>query len=141
VSIPGERTSCKVVQRELYVVAEQSSIQPQVNTISNSEMGKIRVLFVDDEAGIRMTLPVILQRQGFDVTVAGSVPEALEVMGHQKFEVLLTDLNIGDPADVEFNPPPRRSSLRDIQTSKPPLRQSVSRWTTISRSRLIFPRW
>jgi ActR/RegA family two-component response regulator len=88
-----------MVQRELYVVAEQSSIQPQVNTISNSEMGKIRVLFVDDEAGIRMTLPVILQRQGFDVTVAGSVPEALEVMGHQKFEVLLTDLNIGDPAD------------------------------------------
>jgi len=33
------------------------------------------------------------------VTVASSVPEALDIMGREKFDVLLTDLNIGAPAD------------------------------------------
>ena len=60
---------------------------------------KTRVLFVDDEAAIRMTLPVILEQQGFEVVIAASVAEALEIMNHQKFDVLLTDLNIGAPAD------------------------------------------
>jgi ActR/RegA family two-component response regulator len=60
---------------------------------------KTRLLFVDDEKNIRLTLPAILQQEGFDVSVAASVSEALEVINHQPFEVLLTDLNIGGPAD------------------------------------------
>ena len=60
---------------------------------------KTRVLFVDDEAGIRLTLPAILEHEGFVVSVTASVPEALEIMNHQAFDVLLTDLNIGAPAD------------------------------------------
>ena len=60
---------------------------------------KIRLLFVDDEENIRLTLPAILQQEGFEVSVAASVPEALEIINHQSFEVLLTDLNIGGPAD------------------------------------------
>ncbi|HEV3040336.1 MAG TPA: response regulator [Candidatus Angelobacter sp.] len=60
---------------------------------------KTRLLFVDDEQNIRLTLPAILQQEGFDVSVAASVPEALEIINHQPFEVLLTDLNIGGPAD------------------------------------------
>ncbi|HKR31231.1 MAG TPA: response regulator [Terriglobales bacterium] len=58
-----------------------------------------KVLFVDDEEGIRLTLPAILQNAGFDVSVAASVPEALQIINHRTFDVLLTDLNIGSPAD------------------------------------------
>jgi ActR/RegA family two-component response regulator len=58
-----------------------------------------RLLFVDDEAGIRLTLSAILGQKGFDVTSAASVPEALEIIGTQKFDVLLSDLNIGEPGD------------------------------------------
>jgi len=60
---------------------------------------KTRVLFVDDELSIRLTLPAILEQQGFEVVVAASVSEALEIINHQRFDVLLTDLNIGSPAD------------------------------------------
>jgi DNA-binding NtrC family response regulator len=60
---------------------------------------KTRLLFVDDEEAIRQTLPFILEQNGFEVTVAGTVPEALDFINHQKFDVLLTDLNIGSPAD------------------------------------------
>ena len=60
---------------------------------------KPRLLFVDDEETIRQTLPIILEQHGFEVTIAGTVPEALDIITHQKFDILLTDLNIGTPAD------------------------------------------
>jgi YesN/AraC family two-component response regulator len=60
---------------------------------------KTRILFVDDEEAIRLTLPAILEQHGFELEVAGTVPEALEIINHQKFDILLTDLNIGTAAD------------------------------------------
>src|SRR5437868_3545394 len=58
-----------------------------------------RVLFVDDEPGIRVTLPMILERHGFTVVTSSTVPEALKIIQQQDFDVLLTDLNIGEPGD------------------------------------------
>ena len=58
-----------------------------------------RVLFVDDEPGIRFTLPAILQQHGFQVTAAASVAEALQRLSSQSFDVLIADLNIGEPGD------------------------------------------
>jgi ActR/RegA family two-component response regulator len=59
----------------------------------------ISLLFVDDEESIRLTLPLLLERQGFKVTVAGTVPEALKLIGERKFQVLIADLNINHPGD------------------------------------------
>jgi DNA-binding response OmpR family regulator len=61
--------------------------------------GKTRILFVDDEPGIRLTLPAILSGFGFEITVAASVPEALALISTQEFDVLISDLNIGQPGD------------------------------------------
>jgi ActR/RegA family two-component response regulator len=58
-----------------------------------------RVLFVDDEPNIRLTLPVILQQHGFGVTTVATVEEALQALTTQKFDVLIADLNIGQPGD------------------------------------------
>lgn len=60
---------------------------------------EITLLFVDDEDSIRITLPPLLEKHGFKVTSAGSVPEALGFIARQKFDILLTDLNIGHPGD------------------------------------------
>jgi len=59
----------------------------------------VRILVVDDEAGIRETLPVILRFHGYEVTAAATVPEALEKITSSEFDVLLADLNIGNPGD------------------------------------------
>jgi ActR/RegA family two-component response regulator len=58
-----------------------------------------RVLFVDDEQTILVTFTAILQQKGFDVTTAASVPEALKLINTERFEVLISDLNIGEPGD------------------------------------------
>jgi len=59
----------------------------------------IRVLFVDDEPALRIVWPAILAGEGFQVSVASTVPEALRLITSEKYDVLLADLNIGQPGD------------------------------------------
>jgi DNA-binding response OmpR family regulator len=54
---------------------------------------------VDDEPAIRMSLPEILRMHGFHVTSAASVGEAVHAIAAQQFDVLISDLNIGNPGD------------------------------------------
>jgi DNA-binding response OmpR family regulator len=63
------------------------------------EKRKTRILFADDEPAIRMTLPLILQQEGFEVSVAATVAEALAYINRDSFDVLLADLNIGERGD------------------------------------------
>lgn len=58
-----------------------------------------RLLFVDDEPSLRVLLPTILMQHGFEVTVAATVSEALNLIATQNFHVLVSDLNIGEPGD------------------------------------------
>ena len=58
-----------------------------------------RLLFVDDEPAIRVTLAEILRHEGFDVTVCATVPEAIEAINGSKFDILISDLNVGEPGD------------------------------------------
>ena len=58
-----------------------------------------KILFVDDEASIRETLPAVLRWNGFDVVVAANVSDSLREIGTNRFDLLLSDLNIGEPGD------------------------------------------
>lgn len=58
-----------------------------------------RILFVDDEPSIRLTLPPVLQEAGFDVRVSESVPDALFEINTNPYDVLISDLNIGEDGD------------------------------------------
>jgi DNA-binding response OmpR family regulator len=58
-----------------------------------------KLLFVDDEPNIRMTLSAILEQNGFQVTVAATVAEALALVAAEKYDILISDLNIGQPSD------------------------------------------
>jgi ActR/RegA family two-component response regulator len=60
---------------------------------------RTRILFVDDEPSIRLTLTAILQQSGFNVTAAATVGEALREINAQRFDALISDLNIGEPGD------------------------------------------
>ena len=57
------------------------------------------ILLVDDEESVRLTLAPLLEREGFQVTAAATVPEALARISESAFDVLIADLNIGHPAD------------------------------------------
>jgi PAS domain S-box-containing protein len=63
------------------------------------DMNPLRLLLVDDDDAVRMTLDAVLKHHGFEVKAASNVPEALELVSREQFDVLLADLNIGQPGD------------------------------------------
>jgi PAS domain S-box-containing protein len=58
-----------------------------------------RILCVDDDLGFLGSLRKVLLYNGFEVSAVASLAEALAVIGKEEFDVLLTDLNIGQPGD------------------------------------------
>ncbi len=58
-----------------------------------------KLLFVDDEPTIRTTLSAVLKHHGFQVTVASTVAEGLSCIMAEKYDILISDLNIGEPGD------------------------------------------
>lgn len=62
-------------------------------------MSEGRVLWVDDDRNVLKAVEAVLVHHGFKVSAVGTVPEALELISRQTFDVLLTDLNVGQPGD------------------------------------------
>jgi len=58
-----------------------------------------KVLFVDDDPALRRTIPLILEQQGFAVAAAADVTSAIELITKQAFDVLVSDLNMGEVSD------------------------------------------
>jgi len=67
------------------------------NKAVTDDLLRKRILFVDDEAAIRLTLPPILGKYGFEVTSAASVDDAVKQIRAHKFDALLSDLNLPQP--------------------------------------------
>ena len=59
----------------------------------------IRMLLVDDDPIILSTLALILSKEGFHITTASAVPEALKLISSQSFDVLLSDLHMPGAGD------------------------------------------
>jgi two-component system response regulator HydG len=60
-----------------------------------------RVLVVDDQRNMRVTTAIVLRQAGFEVTEADGGAEALEKLGAEPFDVVLTDLRMGDVDGLE----------------------------------------
>jgi CheY-like chemotaxis protein len=62
-------------------------------------VGVVKVLLVDDDEVVRWTLGRVLEQNGFDITVAASVPQALKLISSESYDVLLTDLHMPGAGD------------------------------------------
>lgn len=56
---------------------------------------KHRVLVVDDELSMRELMVIVLQNDGYDVDTASDVEEAVSLLGKAHYDVVLTDLFMG----------------------------------------------
>ncbi|PYQ19286.1 MAG: DNA-binding response regulator, partial [Acidobacteria bacterium] len=72
---------------------------------------KARFLVVDDERHQRDILRMILEGEGYEVTVAGNARQALDEARGGPFDVILTDLKMPDQSGIEL--------LTEIQKSQP----------------------
>jgi CheY-like chemotaxis protein len=62
-------------------------------------MAAIKILLVDDDEMLNTIMRSLLEREGFDITVAGNVAEALKLISSERYDVLLSDLHLPGAAD------------------------------------------
>jgi len=55
---------------------------------------KPKILVVDDEADLRLTMRRLLEREGYQVRTAANGPEALEALAREAFVAMITDLRM-----------------------------------------------
>jgi len=63
---------------------------------------KIKILVVDDELSMREFLSILLEREGYQVEVAGSAEEALRLMGSLLFDLVISDVNMPGLGGIEL---------------------------------------
>jgi DNA-binding NtrC family response regulator len=62
-------------------------------------MSLTRILIVDDDDLIRLSLNEVLEYEGFEVTSAGNVADALKLISTNIYDVLLSDLHMPGAGD------------------------------------------
>ena len=62
-------------------------------------MAPARLLLVDDDETVLTGLGAVLEAQGFEVTTASNVIEALQHIASESFDVLLSDLHMPGDGD------------------------------------------
>jgi DNA-binding NtrC family response regulator len=60
------------------------------------------VLVVDDEKNMRLSLKTVLLDEGYGVRVVESAEEALNLLGHDEFFMVITDARLGGMSGYEF---------------------------------------
>lgn len=60
------------------------------------EAPKAKILVVDDERNVLLTVAAILRQEGYDVDAVDNGAEALRTLGERKFDLVLTDLKMPD---------------------------------------------
>jgi CheY-like chemotaxis protein len=58
--------------------------------------GGMKILLVDDHADTQRVLASLLRRFGYEVSVAGSVKEALDIFSSQSIDAILSDIGLPD---------------------------------------------
>src|SRR3989441_652365 len=70
--------------------------------LTPSVKAAIRFLIVDDDRTLRESCSNLLQIDGYQVTVAGRGHEALELLRHRRFDIVLLDLYMSDVSGYEL---------------------------------------
>jgi PAS domain S-box-containing protein len=92
------------VRAERRAAEAEQRVHPKAHTgavVCPPELNDLRVLVVDDEPDTRELLSAVLTNCGARVTQAGSAAEALEQLGRERFDVLVSD--IGMPGEDGYS--------------------------------------
>ena len=66
------------------------------------KQAKPKILVVDDEEALRYTIETFLSREGYEVDTAGSYKEGLVKISGMQFDLILTDIMLGDGMGIDI---------------------------------------
>lgn len=89
----------------LIPVSKNLPRKPFLNTIiesPNEIERKLKILLVDDEKAISLSLQKFLESRGHKVTISLKAKEGLELFKKDKFDLVLSDITIPDMDEIEL---------------------------------------
>jgi DNA-binding NtrC family response regulator len=60
---------------------------------------KRRLLLVDDDVAVLLTLKAVLEMHGFEIDTANSVPDAVRQMASHRYQMVITDMRMETETD------------------------------------------
>jgi DNA-binding NtrC family response regulator len=83
-----------LVARHLRISYEKILIAISANSSDFTDSMKPRILVVDDEPAVLLFTSTVLGRANFDVATAASAEEAVQRMGQEAFDLVVTDFRM-----------------------------------------------
>lgn len=80
---------------------------------NNNEKMKAKILVIDDEEDLRSTFESFLLREGYEVASAENYEKAVNIISHTKFDLVFSDILLGDKTGVDILQEIRK---RDLNT-------------------------
>ncbi|MEJ7849048.1 MAG: EAL domain-containing protein [Pyrinomonadaceae bacterium] len=88
----------------IHEIADSSAaLSPGTEFVHSKNVGQSPILIVDDEPQIRNLLKELLT-EDYNCTVASSAEEAISYISKQKFDVIISDINLGGMTGVDMIP-------------------------------------
>jgi PAS domain S-box-containing protein len=70
--------------------------------VAEAALSPLRILLVEDHVDTRRTLERLLRHFGYNVVTAGTVREATETFGSQRFDAIVSDIGLPDGTGYDF---------------------------------------
>jgi len=80
----------------------QSAPEPVKPQPITSAKGKGSILLVDDQADLRASLKVLLERRGYEVTSVGTADEAINAIKEKDYDLMISDIGLGDKSGLDL---------------------------------------
>ena len=102
-------------------------------------MTKRRVLLVDDEITVLLTLKAVLEISGFDVETAASAKEGKSKIGKKEYDMVITDMRMeNDVAGVEVIRAARHASYHPAVALLTAFPMSDEDWATTGADKMLI---
>jgi signal transduction histidine kinase/CheY-like chemotaxis protein len=93
----------KTVEAPVHLPAEEQPRQPQVAlTKGDGQSKRRRVLVVDDHYDTCIGMKMMLERRGYEITLAHSADQAVEKVSEQDFDLIISDIGLPDRSGYEL---------------------------------------
>jgi CheY-like chemotaxis protein len=76
--------------------------EPEVAGRQAAEIGKRRILVVDDHNDTLRSMKLLLTRLGYEVLAAENMTDALRIAEEEQFDILLSDIGLPDGSGLEL---------------------------------------
>jgi CheY-like chemotaxis protein len=78
------------------------STDPEIAGSQAAEVGKLRILVVDDHRDTLRSMKLLLRRLGYEVLAAENMTDALRIAEETQFDILLSDIGLPDGSGLEL---------------------------------------